>query len=303
MANLFRAITNRMANAAGPVTALAGIGLAGYGVKESLYSVDGGHRGIMYSRLTGIQDSVVSEGLHFRVPWFQRPIIYDIRAKARAEKSMTGTKDLQMVNISLRVLYKPEATALPQIYKELGQDYDQRVLPSIVNEVLKSVVARFNAAQLIAQREGISRMIRAALTERAQEFNIVLEDVSITDLSFGAEYEKAVENKQIAQQNAQRAALRVEQAKQEKQQKIVEAEAEAEQVKLVGQSVKNNPGFLNMRKIDAAVDISRTIANSSNRVFLDSNSLLLDVNNNHSIVTDIKDESEDKSKSSSSVWG
>ena len=58
-----------------------------------------------YSRISGVQDTIVEEGLHFRVPWFQRPVIYDIRAKAHRFTSPTGTKDLQMVNISLRVLY------------------------------------------------------------------------------------------------------------------------------------------------------------------------------------------------------
>ena len=71
----------------------------------------------------------------YRIPWFQRPIIYDIRARPKLLTSPTGSKDLQMVNIGLRVLYRPEQQQLPSMYRLLGVDYDERVLPSICNEV------------------------------------------------------------------------------------------------------------------------------------------------------------------------
>ena len=79
----------------------------------------------------------------------------------------------------------------------LFADYDERVLPSIVNEVLKGVVAQYNAASLLTNRETVSLTIRRNLRERAREFNIIMEDVSITELHFGHEFTQAVEAKQV----------------------------------------------------------------------------------------------------------
>lgn len=210
-------------------------------------------------------------------PWFERPIVYDVRTHPTVIKSMTGSKDLQMINISLRVLYRPDASRLPQLYRYLGTDYDARVLPSIVNEVLKSVVAQYNASQLLTQREQVSFLIRKTLEERAKEFMIILDDVSITDLGFGVEYSKAIEEKQIAQQQAERAKYLVEQAIQDKKSAIIKAQGEARSAELFGSALQKSPAFLELRRIEGARDIATLLSKSRNKVYLDAETLLLNL--------------------------
>lgn len=118
--------------------------------------VEPGHRAFKFNKINGVRDEIYREGWHFKMPFLERAIDYDVRTHPKVIKSVTGSKDLQMVNISLRVLFRPDSTKLPEVYRFLGMDYDGRVLPSIVNEVLKSVVARYNAAQLLTQREQVS---------------------------------------------------------------------------------------------------------------------------------------------------
>lgn len=85
--------------------------------QASMYDVKGGTRAVIFDRLSGVQEKVINEGTHFLVPWLQKSIIYDVRTKPRNISTTTGSKDLQMVSLTLRVLHRPEVQKLPKIYQ------------------------------------------------------------------------------------------------------------------------------------------------------------------------------------------
>lgn len=248
-----------------------GVGVAAVGglASTALYNVDGGYRAVIFDRFTGVKNYVVGEGTHFLIPFVQKPILYDIRSRPRNVPVITGSKDLQTVNITLRILFRPVSENLPNLFKTLGRDYDERVLPSITTEVLKAVVAQFDAGELITQRELVSQRVSEELTERAAQFGLILDDIALTHLTFGREFTTAVELKQVAQQEAERARFLVEKAEQQKKAAVISAEGDSQAASLLAKSFgESGEALVELRRLEAAEEIAGQLSGARNVIYL-----------------------------------
>lgn len=248
---------------------------------KSMFYVRAGERGIVFNYLTGdFHAKTYNEGYHLKFPWITHSIIFETRNRILEETASTANKDLQQIDFQTRVLYKPDASKLADICKKLGINYAEKIMSPLVKEVSKAIIAQYDAQQLLAQREQVSKDIKQTLAKRLGYFNVIVDDVAITQLSFSKEYEKAIEEKQIAQQTAERMKYVVEKAKQLKKTSIIRAEQDCKTIELIGQAVRDNPAYLALKRIEAAKDIAGVLSKSKNKALLDSNMLLMNMSVN-----------------------
>merc|ERR1712019_207156 len=133
-----------------------------------------------------------------------------------------------------------------------------------------------NAEQLLTQREQVSREIREAIVARAKTFHILMDDVSITHLTYGKEFARAIEEKQVAEQDAERQKFIVQRSEQERQATVIRAEGEAEAAKMISEALKQHgTGLIEVRRIDAAKDIAEALSKSPNVLYLPANQQML----------------------------
>lgn len=207
-----------------------------------------GQRGVLL-KLGAVQDEVLGEGFHFRIPVLQSVVKMDVRIQKEQTESDASSKDLQDTHSTIAVNFHVEPARANWVYQNLKDEYTQRVVDPTVQEVVKAVTARFTALELITQREKVRQEIKGILHERLGQYSIVVDDFAIVNFRFSEQFTAAIESKQTAEQMALKATRDLDRIKVEAEQKLTQARAEAESLRLQKEVI--TPELVELRKIEA----------------------------------------------------
>jgi len=210
--------------------------------------VSAGERGIVQN-FGAVQDEVLDEGIHFRVPMMQTVVLLDVKIQKAITDAASASSDLQDVALSVALNYHIVPDKANLVYQTIGVEYKDRIIDPAIQEVVKAVTARYTAEELITKRPSVSKEMRDALQLRLLMSNISVDAFSIVSFSFSQKFTDAIEAKQTAEQNALKAKRDLDRIKVEAQQTITAAKAEAEALRL--QKMNISPDLIELRKIEA----------------------------------------------------
>ena len=199
--------------------------------------IGAGERGVVFSRLKGVREFVMEEGLNFKMPFVDSVIKFDVRTQKLERKSDGASKDLQLVVLHTVLNYHVDSKMVSKLYQEVGTDYERKVIVPAIEEAVKAGTAQFPVEKIIVRRQELKKVISDILEEKLAYYNIVLENVNLVDITFSAEFNKVVEQKQIEEQKIKTAEYRKRQAEEEKLRVILQAEAEAKKQELLKKTI------------------------------------------------------------------
>jgi regulator of protease activity HflC (stomatin/prohibitin superfamily) len=212
--------------------------------------VGAGERGVVLN-FGAVQQKVLGEGLHLRVPVMQKIALVDVRIQKSQTDAESVSKDLQDTKSVIAVNYHASPEKVNKIFQNIGTQFKERIVDPAVQEVVKAITARYTAVELITQREKVRNEIKDLLRQRLITYDIIVDDFSIVNFRFSQQFEAAIEAKQTAEQLAFKAQRDLERIKIEADQKIASAKAEAESLRLQKENV--TPQLIQLRKIEASI--------------------------------------------------
>ena len=258
-----RPVQVNVGKAKGVVIGILVLIIIGVVIGSAVSIVDAGYRGVLlHWNAVDVTQPPLEEGLHFIVPFQDSVIPLEVRTLKYTKSTTSASQDLQTVSTEITVNYHPTPNSVNYLYKEVGLDYENRVIQPTVEEVVKQVTANYNAEELITKRPQVKADIEVEIAERLNDFNITTEIVSITDFQFSPLFAQAIEAKVEAEQKALKAENDLRRIQVEAEQfearaqgtakgNIAEAEGEAEAIRIINEALANNPYYIEWLKTQA----------------------------------------------------
>jgi regulator of protease activity HflC (stomatin/prohibitin superfamily) len=216
-------------------------------VFSSFTTVASGYRGVLL-QLGAVKPTILTEGFHFKVPFVQSVQPIEVRVQKEESSQSAASKDLQIVTTKVAVNYSVDPAAVNKIYQEIGLDYRSRIVDPAIAESLKAITAQYTAEELISKRPEVSAQVKDMLTKKLTKYYMKLEDINIKEFAFSEEFNKAIESKQTAEQNALKAQRDLDRIKIEAQQQVAQAGAEAEALRL--KKLEVTPELVQLKQIE-----------------------------------------------------
>jgi regulator of protease activity HflC (stomatin/prohibitin superfamily) len=211
------------------------VSVAGCGIKV----VDTGHRGIE-TRFGKVVSESLGEGIYFYNPLTSHIVEMDTRVQRQDGETDTYTRDVQQAAIKYTLNYRLQQNAAHVMYRDIGVEWEQRLIPQVVLGTLKEVVGKWDAVDLIANRDKAGQTAFEAIRTNLAERNVEVSRFEITDIAYTHEFENSVEQKVIAQQKAIEEQNRTKQIEEQARQKVLSAEAEAKSIQIRAQALEKN---------------------------------------------------------------
>jgi regulator of protease activity HflC (stomatin/prohibitin superfamily) len=217
------------------VIAIVVLSVAGCGIKV----VNTGQRGIE-TRFGKIVSESLPEGLYFFNPITSNIVEIDTRVQRFDGETDTYTRDVQQAAVKYTLNYRLQQNAAHLMYRDVGRDWEQKLIPQVVLGTLKEVVGKWDAVDLISNRDKAAATAYDAIAKNLGDRNVEISRFEITDISYTSEFETSVEQKVIAQQKAIEEQNRTKQIEEQARQKVLSAEAEAKSMQIRAEALEQN---------------------------------------------------------------
>lgn len=202
-----------------------------------------GERGVKVT-LGVVSDESYKEGIHFVTPFISKIVTLDVKTQKKDYTTSVYTKDIQQAKISYVINYNLQQDSAHKMYREVGRDYEDKILMPVVEGTIKDVIGKWNAQDLVANREKATNEILEKLQNHLKDNYINVTDFQITAINYSDVFEKAIESKVTAEQDALKAKNKTVQIEEEAKQKLISAEAEAKSMAIRANALTQNKALV-----------------------------------------------------------